>query len=373
MPPPPPAVRGRRQGTKGPPPTPPPLPHRPESGRRGGPPTPPPHPPQLGSHRRGPPPPQGRGGAPPPPRRDGDAVRGTAAGPAPANPHRRAGATRTTEQEGGRAPHDPPVTTAHSGMTEGGFRSAGAPGGAVHGPPLTPPHPGAALQPRPHAHARRERAGDTERARMEYRRPPPGKRAGRPRRDTPHPPAPPLARQPRGPRPPGPRGRGAGPPPPGRGAGVRPTPPPQPPAPMGAEKKKRAHACAPGRRTDRTQRSRVSTNRSGMGGHAPHGQHNASDARFVACPGKAEGRNEAERPPALQAPPRPHNRGIRCTPPLPPQPAPQHMNGTDPPRGAQPPHGQSRAPTPARPRPQHVDRGPRQPAQWTGSRGRGSA
>ena len=75
-----------------------------------------------------------------------------------------------------------------------------------------------------------------------------------------------------------------------------------------------------------------------MGGHAPHGQHNASDTRFVACPGKAEGRNEAERPPALQAPPRPHNRGVRRTPP-PPQPAPRHTNATDPPRGAQPPQG----------------------------------
>ena len=99
---------------------------------------------------------------------------------------------------------------------------------------------------------------------------------------------------------------------------MRPAPPPQPPAPMGAAKNKRAHACAPGRRTDRTQRSRVSTNRSGMGGHASHGQQNASDARFVACPGKAEGRNEAERPPALQAPPRPHNQGVRRTPPPPP-------------------------------------------------------
>ena len=97
-----------------------------------------------------------------------------------------------------------------------------------------------------------------------------------------------------------------------------PPPPPQPPAPMGAAKNKRARACAPGRRTDRTRRSLVSTNRSGMGGQAPHGQHNASDARFVACPGKAEGRNEAERPPALQAPPRPHNRGVRRTPPPPP-------------------------------------------------------
>ena len=214
MPPhPPPGRQEASPGDQRAPPTPPPLPHRPESGRGGAPPPPPPppHPPQLGSHRRGPPPPQGRGGAPPL-RRNGDAVRATAAGPAPANPHRRAGATRTTEQEGGRAPHDHPVTTAHSEVTEGGFRSAGAPGGAAHGPPLTPPHPGAALQPRPHARAGRERAGDTERARKEYRRPPPGTRAGRPRRDTPPPPAPPPARQPRGPRPPPPEAGGIGPP-----------------------------------------------------------------------------------------------------------------------------------------------------------------
>ena len=186
MPPPPPADRRDCQGTKGPPPLPPAPSHTGPRAGWGAPP-PPPHPPQLGSHRRGPPPPQGRGGAPPL-KRNGEAVRATAAGPAPANPHRRAGAMRTTEQVGGRAPHDPPVTTAHSEVTEGGFRSAGAPGGAVHGPPLTPPHPGAALQPRPHARAGRERAGDTERASKEYRRPPPGTRAGRPRRDTPPPP-----------------------------------------------------------------------------------------------------------------------------------------------------------------------------------------
>ena len=167
------------------------------------PPPPPPHPPQLGSHGRGPPPPRSRGG---------DAVGGAAAGPAPASPHWRAGATRTTEQYRGRAPHDPPVTTAHSGRAEGGFRSARAPGGAVHGPPLTPPHPGAALRPRPHAHAGRERAGDTKGARMEYCRPPPRRGAGRPRRDIPPP------RPPTGPRAadapaPTPRGRGDGPPP----------------------------------------------------------------------------------------------------------------------------------------------------------------
>ena len=125
--------------------------------------------------------------------------------PAPANPHRRAGATRTTEHEGGRAPHDPPVTTAHSEVTEGGFAGQlGPPGERSTGRPSPPPHPGAALQPRPHARAGRERASDTERARKEYRRPPPGTRAGRPRRDTPPPPPPhqPASRGGPGPDPP---------------------------------------------------------------------------------------------------------------------------------------------------------------------------
>ena len=72
-----------------------------------------------------------------------------------------------------------------------------------------------------------------------------------------------------------------------------------------------------------------------MGGHAPHGQHDVSDTRFVACPGKAEGRNEAEQPPALQAPPGRTNGGYGARPP-PPQPAPRHMNAMDPPRGAHP-------------------------------------
>ena len=185
-PPPPLADRRHRQGTEGPPHSPPPPATQARERAGGRPPTPPPpHPPQLGSHRRGPPPPQGRGGAPTH-RRNGDTVRATAAGPAPANPHRRAGATRTTEHEGGRAPHDPPVTTAYSEGTEGGFAGQlGPPGERSTGRPSPPPHPGAALQPRPHARAGRERASDTKRARKGYRRPPPGTRAGRPRRDTP--------------------------------------------------------------------------------------------------------------------------------------------------------------------------------------------
>ena len=75
-----------------------------------------------------------------------------------------------------------------------------------------------------------------------------------------------------------------------------------------------------------------------MGGHAPHGQNDASDTSFVACPGKAEGWNEAERPPALQAPPGRANGGHSARPP-PPRPAPRHTNATDPPHDTQPPRG----------------------------------
>ena len=195
LPPPPPfwPTGGIARGPKDPPPPPPPLPHRPES-ERGAPP-PPPHPPQQGSHSRGPPPPQGRGGAPTH-RRNGDTVRATAAGPAPTNPHRRAGATRTTEHEGGRAPHDPPVTTAHSEGTEGGFAGQpGPPGERSTDRPSPPPRPGAALQPRPHAGAGGEgqKGAPQAAARNES-----GEAAAR------HPP----------------RGKGDGPPPPERGAGV---------------------------------------------------------------------------------------------------------------------------------------------------------
>ena len=181
-----------------------------------------------------------------------------------------------------------------------------------------------------------------------------------------------------------------------RGAGARPAPPPQRPAPTGTGGDKRARANAPRRSTDRAQLRRASTNRSGMGGHAPHGQNDTSDTRFVACPGKAEGRNEAERPPALQAPPASANGGHGAQPPPPPQPALRHTNATDLPHGgrtapsqvgrrpptgpaARSPHracrprGHCRAPTTTRPRPQHVGSGPKQPAQWAGSRGRGSA
>ena len=337
------------------------------TGRGGGGATPPLHPPQLGSHRSGPPPPRSRGDAPPPPqkgpRRGGGGCGWTCSRGGHgrgASPRQRAGATRATEQYGGRAPHDPPVTTAHSGRAEGGSRLQGPPGKRSTGRPSPPPTPGRHCDPdrtrTPEGSAPMTRGGP---GLSTAGRHPEGEQGGR-GATPPPPPHWPASR--RGPAPP-PRQGGWSPPPPERGARARPAPPPQPPAPTGAAENKRARANAPGRRTDRAQRRRASTNRSGMGGHAPHGQHDASDTRFIACPGKAEGRNKAEQPPALQAPPRPPPRTR----------TPRTRPAARSPHRACRPRGQRRAPTPARPRPQHVGSGRQQPAQWAGSRGRGSA
>ena len=216
-------------------------------GRRGAPPpTPPPLPrPGLGATVAALRPP-GANGTPPPPR--GTATRGGGCGwtctpraRAPraacsrrgrirrASPHQRAGATRAPslgaarggapEQYGGRALHDPPVTAAHTGRAEGGFRSAGAPGGAVHGPPLSPPTPGRRPDPDrthiPEGSAPTTRGGP---GLSTAGRHPEGEQGGR--GATPPNLAPQLARKPRGPRPPPPQAGGMVPPPPERVAGA---------------------------------------------------------------------------------------------------------------------------------------------------------
>ena len=61
-----------------------------------------------------------------------------------------------------------------------------------------------------------------------------------------------------------------------------------------------------------------------MGGHAPHEQNDASDTRFVACPGKAEG------PPALQPPPVRANGGHGAPPPPPALPLAHERHGPAP-------------------------------------------
>ena len=70
------------------------------------------------------------------------------------------------------------------------------------------------------------------------------------------------------------------------------------------------------------------------GGHAIHDQSDANDTRFVACPGKAEGRTEVGRPPAPQGPPAatPGRTAHRPRPP-PRPPAPERPGRAGPPQG----------------------------------------
>ena len=117
------------------------------AGGREGTPPPPGTPLRLGSHRNGPLPPRGRGDAPPQKgsRRGGGGCGWTCSSGdrgRRASPHQHAGATRAPKQYGGRAPDDPPLTTARTGRAEGGFRSAGAPEERSTGRPSPPPTPG---------------------------------------------------------------------------------------------------------------------------------------------------------------------------------------------------------------------------------------
>ena len=218
------------------------------TGREGGgaaPPHPPPRsPPQLGSDRSGPPSPgaEGTPPPPPPPRRDRDAGGGgcswacTPRAPAPpaacsrrgrgrrASPHQRAGATRTPEQYGGRAPHDPPVTTAHSGRAEGGLGLQGPPGERSTGGPSPPPTLGRHRDPdrtrTPEGSAPTTRGGPGWSTAGRH---PEREQGGRGATPPPHPPHRPASRGGPGPHPP--RQGGLVPPPPERGAGARPAPP----------------------------------------------------------------------------------------------------------------------------------------------------
>ena len=329
------------------------------------PPVPPP-PPAWGPQERPSVPLEPRGRPPPPP--EGTATRGggcswtsTPHAPAPpaacsrwgrgrrASPHQRAGATRAPslgaahggapEQYGGRALHDPPVTTAHSGRAGGGFRSAGAPGGAVHGLPLTPPQPGAAPRPRQHAHAGRECADDTRGARIGYRRPPPRRGARRPRRDPP-PPAPPPARKPRGPRPPPPEAGGGWSPPPApeRSRSATHPPPPSRRLPQGP---RRTSVPAPTRQDAAQIAPREGGRaRTGVvwGARLPMDCATPVTPALLPAQGRQRDGTRQSDPPPYWPLPAAQTGGTAHAPP-PPPPTRQHTNATDPPRGAQLPQG----------------------------------
>ena len=118
----------------------------------------------------------------------------------------------------------------------------------------------------------------------------------------------------------------------------------RPPAPAARSHRNRGEQASPRQRARTPHRSLPE--RAGehepewYGDHAPHDQTDASDTRFVACPGKAEGRNEAERPPALLAPPATQTGGTAHGPP-PPSPKtrpPAHERQGPAPRGAHSPN-----------------------------------
>ena len=165
---------------------------------------------------------------------------------------------------------------------------------------------------------RRRREG----GRVGNRRLPPRGRAGGPRRDPPLP-TPPTGRKPRRRRPPTPRGRWDGPPFHWRDRGPREggrskARPPAPAACSHRNRGKQARRAPHGPRPETASEHEPER----YGGHALHDWNDASDTRFVACPEKAEGRNEAEQPPTPLAPPAAQTGGTAHRPPPPPTPPP---------------------------------------------------
>ena len=180
-----------------------------------------------------------------------------------------------------------------------------------------------------------------------HRPPPPEGGGGEPRRDPP--PCPPIP-------PDQPAGHGAAGPTPLRGRGDgSPSPRQDRSAQEGGQSRARLHAPAACSRRNRDgqanprQHARAPHGpRPGTandheseryGGHVLHGQSDAKDTRFVACPGKAEGRTEARRSPAPLAPPAALS-GRTARRPPPPQP---HLPALERPRRADPPHGERTA------------------------------
>ena len=234
---------------------------------------------------------------------------------------------------GPRPPRPPPD---HCPLGEGRGRVQilrGPRGSGPRAAPHPPTPPGAAPRPRPNAHAGGECADDKRGARVGNRGPPPRGGAGRPRRNPPpHPPHRPASRGGAGPHPP--EAEGMVPPPPARERGRSTA---HPPAPAAGSHRNRGEQASPRQRARKPHGPRPE--KAGEHEperyeiHAPHDQNDASDTRFVACPGKAEGRKEAERPPALLAPQVAQTGGAAHGPPPPPHPAAQHTNATDPPHG----------------------------------------
>ena len=280
----------------------------------------------------------------------------------------RPGAARDNEPEeyGGRAPHDLSVANdarnvARPGRAEGRTGAGRPPGPPPPRPPLwgggsraAPPppapaggrqHPAPKAAPRPRSNAYTWggcAGGERGTGQRAAGRPPKRGRSGATARTpplSPRPPNRPASRGGLGPHPP--RGRGDDPPSPrqDRGAWQGGWSRARPHAPATCSRGNHNGQANPRHHTRAPHGPRPGTasehEPERYGGQALHGQSEAKDTRFVACPGKAEGRTEARRPPApLALPAAQSGRKAQRPPPPPP-----------PPRAGRP---QTRRPTPRR-------------------------
>ena len=250
---------------------------------------------------------------------------------------------------------------ARSGRAEGRAGSVGASGGAVREPPPPPPARLARRQQAapgargcPATPTERVRQGGMRRRRkggwVGSRRPPPQiESRGATARPPPLSPLPPPpARKPRGRRPEHPEGSRDDSPSPRQDRGAREggRSRARPHAPAACSRRNQGEQANPRQRARAPHSPRPETasehEPERYGGHALHGESDASDTRFVACPGKAEGRTEAGQPPP-HWPPWPHSWGARRTgrpPPHTPHPPTQER-----PRRADPPRGERTGPS----------------------------
>ena len=161
----------------------------------------------------------------------------------------------------------------------------GPPGGRSTGRPSPPPTPGRHFSPdRTRAPEGSAPATRREPERSTAGRRPEREQGGRGATTPPPPPHQPASREGPGPHP---QRQGVWTPPAQEGSRSVTRPPALAAGSNGGREEQVGPRLRYRARADRAQRSRVGANPSGMGGHAPHGQHGASDARFVACPGEA--------------------------------------------------------------------------------------
>ena len=215
---------------------------------------------------------------------------------------------------------------------------------------------------------------------MGNRGPPARGGTGRQRRDPP--PTPPSGPQAAGAPAPTPRGRGDGPPSPRRREEPERGPPPRPGRRLPQEPRgtsEPAPTCH-----DAAQIAPCDGGRARTG--VVWGATPPMDRKTPVTPAllPAQGR---QRDGTRQSDPRPYRpprvaqtggkaHGLPLLPPPSPPPGtrtPRTRPAARSPHRACRPRGQCRAPTPTRARPQHVDSGPQQPAQWAGGQGGGSA